>query len=517
MNADEQTSTVNGAAFDGKRSDADYDQLPYPSLPVDYSQPSQMAAMATLFGLTPPRIADGRTLELGCASGGNIIPLAARFPAASFLGIDLSQRHVEDGRRRVAQLGLTNVEIRHGDLTQASFRRETFDFIVCHGVFSWVPKVVQDAIFRICSESLAADGIAAISYNVLPGWHMRRIVRDICLFHADKNDTPSDRVAKARAAVNDIAQSSNDATPYAMQLRQEADRLAKAPSAYILGEFLAEYNAPCYFSEFAARAGASGLSFVCEGDVATSLPEYFLPAASEQIRAKARGNAGALQQYTDFFSGRQFRRSVMVRSARASGISAAIDPARLRGLHFAADLKLNLERSKPGAPVFVDSKGREAAPNDPVIERMLARLVLAYPSTLTFDELLGGSIGNAAHEERALNTLLTLLGYEQATVSALPLKVGAEDSERPCAWLPARLDAAAKQPWAASQHHKAVKLSPPIGFLLPLLDGSRDRAALRQALRDVMARGEVQGESPDPDDVLTATLAYAARQGLLLA
>src|SRR5215831_1986601 len=94
----------------------EYDQLPYPSMPFAYTQPARLAALTALFGVEAPAADTAHVLELGCASGGNIIPLAARFPNASFLGIDLSQRQIDDGRRRIAALGLSNVEIRQGDL-----------------------------------------------------------------------------------------------------------------------------------------------------------------------------------------------------------------------------------------------------------------------------------------------------------------------------------------------------------------------------------------------------------------
>src|ERR1700754_323283 len=74
---------------DGSTADsAGYDALPYPAMPITYTQPSHLAALAMLFGLSPANAEHARVLELGCASGGNIIPLASRFPNAHFVGID---------------------------------------------------------------------------------------------------------------------------------------------------------------------------------------------------------------------------------------------------------------------------------------------------------------------------------------------------------------------------------------------------------------------------------------------
>jgi tRNA G46 methylase TrmB len=92
MQAEDYNATQEDALLDG-----DYNLLPYPSMPFAYTQPSRLAALSTLFGLEAPPAARASVLELGCASGGNIIPLAARFPNAYFIGIDRSERHIDQG------------------------------------------------------------------------------------------------------------------------------------------------------------------------------------------------------------------------------------------------------------------------------------------------------------------------------------------------------------------------------------------------------------------------------------
>lgn len=189
-----------------ERIEAEYDQLAYPSYPLPYCQPTRLAAMARLMGLQAPPIAGARVLELGCASGGNLIPLAARHPETRFVGVDLSSRHIELGAQQIRQLQLRNIELRQGDLATEVFEPRAYDFIVCHGVFSWVPEHVQQGIFRILAESLTANGIAAISYNVLPGWHYKRITRDICLHYAGNGGTPDERAARARVGFTQLVE-----------------------------------------------------------------------------------------------------------------------------------------------------------------------------------------------------------------------------------------------------------------------------------------------------------------------
>ena len=135
--------------------------------------------LAALFGMDPPEISSARVLELGCASGGNLIPHAVSYPQAQFVGVDLSHRQVVQGQSEITALNLKNIEIRHASITELEPGKEKFDYVICHGVFSWVPDVVQDHILELCHANLTPNGVAYISYNTYPGWHMRGMVRDM--------------------------------------------------------------------------------------------------------------------------------------------------------------------------------------------------------------------------------------------------------------------------------------------------------------------------------------------------
>src|SRR5947207_11530446 len=89
-----------------------YDNVPYPSHAFPFSHPSRLAAVARLMGLDTPPVQRCRVLELGCASGGNLIPMAATLPQARFLGIDLSPVQIDAARQTAAALDLHNIELR---------------------------------------------------------------------------------------------------------------------------------------------------------------------------------------------------------------------------------------------------------------------------------------------------------------------------------------------------------------------------------------------------------------------
>jgi len=494
----------------GKRTSAhgavpgrDYNLLPYLSLPAAFTQPAHLGALAALHGLQAPVAEQARVLELGCASGGNLIPLAARFPGARFLGLDLSQRQINDGQRRIAALGLDNIVLRQGDLVEATFAGDPFDYIICHGVFSWVPKVAQDAILRLCATHLAAEGIAAISYNVLPGWHLRQVVRDICLRYAGNDGTPQERVRKARAALEQIASSARPSESYGMLVRAEAKRIGRQPASYILGEFLAPDNTPCLFSDFVAAAGGHGLGYLCEADLQASTPELLDPDIQSRMAALGGEHRLATEQHADFLTGRPFRRSILVRAERMRALQPMLIAAALPALHVASQLSFDAASSSESVAVYRDSQGRAIVAETFSTRRALGRLADTYPATLTWDELLlpnarSDSQGHAKARALLGDTLLAMLARGQATASTVRLQVGRAPTELPRAWPLARLEVAEGQRWVTTLQHVAVPLPRPVALLLSLLDGNHDRRSLTSHLVDALRRGEVKLAQGDP-------------------
>ncbi len=167
-----------------------YDEVPYSHQPYPQSHPDRLATLGRLFGLSPSPITHCRVLELGCARGGNLIPMAFHLPNSEFIGVELSARQAEMARKTVQDLNLDNVRVENASILDVDRSWGTFDYIISHGVYSWVPEEVQDRILTISSRNLAPQGIAYISYNTYPGWHMRGMVRDMMLFHANQFPDP---------------------------------------------------------------------------------------------------------------------------------------------------------------------------------------------------------------------------------------------------------------------------------------------------------------------------------------
>ena len=183
----------------GVRMTTSYDRVPYKSYPYAQSQPDRMATVAALLGVRAPEVTTARVLDMGCAGGGNLIPLAERFPEATFVGIDASAGQVAEGQPVIERLGLRNIRLLHTNILDVMPDLGTFDYILSHGVYSWVPPQVREKMLDICRTNLAPNGVAYISYNTYPGWRMRCIIRDIMLYRARRYEDPGDRVCTACA------------------------------------------------------------------------------------------------------------------------------------------------------------------------------------------------------------------------------------------------------------------------------------------------------------------------------
>ena len=156
---------------------ASYDAIPYPNLGYSHTHPDHLATLATLLGLDPASPEKCRVLELGTASGWNIIPFAHAFPESQFVGIDISPIQIQEGQAAIQALGLQNIRLEARDILEITPELGEFDYIIAHGVYSWVPPEVRDALMRVCKQNLAPNGVVYISYNTYPGSYMTRMVR----------------------------------------------------------------------------------------------------------------------------------------------------------------------------------------------------------------------------------------------------------------------------------------------------------------------------------------------------
>lgn len=318
------------------------------------------------------------------------------------------------------------------------------------------------------------------------------VIRDLCLYYAGAETTPQRRVARARAALEQIAENSDAAEPYGLLLRNEARRLKHVPASYILGEFLAPDNTPCTVRDFIDRVAGHGLDYLCEVDLCAAVPNSLDLSIRSRITSLAGASRSAAEQHIDFLTGRLFRRSVLVRRQPAADAQRVLSPDALNVLHISSPVRLDAAQSNGQVSVFTDDRARPITVKDPAISQAIARLEAAFPATLSLDQLVVASDARAGIETRIRQAVFAMVLADRASVSVLPLRVGRATDERPKVWSVARTEAASGQPWITSLRHVGVPTHPVLTALMPHLDGSHDRAALRARLAAALQGGTVQ-------------------------
>jgi methyltransferase-like protein/trans-aconitate methyltransferase len=472
-----------------------YDEVPYTSFAYPLTHPDRLATVGRLFGVRPPDVARARVLEIGCASGGNLIPMAEQLPDAELLGIDLSSRQVAEGAAAIAELGLRNVELRHADLMEVDASWGRFDYVICHGVFSWVPTAVQDRILDICRDNLAPAGVAFVSYNVYPGWHLRESVRHMMRFHVAQFADARERTEQAAALVDFLVSAVEDEEDvFARLLRRELDILARTSPDYLFHEHLEEHNAPCYFHQFAERLAPRGLQYLGEADVHAMLTRELAPQVADTL-ARISPDILVHEQYMDFVRNRQFRQTLLCR--RDVPLTRNLRPELVRQFHvgFAARPTAGeVDLAPEVVQAFAAAGGLTVSSAQPVTKAALSLLVERWPDVCPFDELCTAACARLVavglkppdpgfvRDLLALDLLACFLrGGVELRSWRPPLCTRAGPRPRVSAY--ARWQAA-RGGFATNRRHVRVDLDEAARTIVVLLDGTRDRDAIARLVED---------------------------------
>ena len=303
-----------------------YSELGYKSMPFPYTTPATLEAYAALVGVSAPNPKTARVLELGATYGGNIISQALFNPDATFVGIELSQEQVEKGNEVIANAGLTNVSLIQSDIASIGSEIGTFDYIIAHGVYSWVDDGVKDALLRLIDEHLAEDGIAYISYNTYPGWHTMDEVRQLMMFsNRDKTQFNHKEKVLHGKTIGSIVGS--QILKYDNLKERNSKFLGALRSVlqkdeyYVGHDHLEPNNDPVYFYQFNDHLGAHNLAYLCDADLTLSMVRSFDADIADTLDKLALNDHVAQEQYLDFMLDTTFRKSIICKAKHAESVT----------------------------------------------------------------------------------------------------------------------------------------------------------------------------------------------------
>jgi len=500
---------MTGDAVVNQELERKYEAVAYAAQSNALSHPRHLATVATLFGLAPPEVATCRVLEVGCSDGANLLPMAAALPHARFVGCDLSGGAIADARRAALQLGLSNVTFLQQDLSTLSDDPGVFDYIIAHGVYSWVPAAVRDALLALAAHRLSHNGVLFVSYNVYPGCHVREAAWQMLHYHVDHLADPRAQLDAARAFAALLAEPGVTQTEADAVVRQEFRRLAAQTDSALFHDDLALPNDPVYFHQFATHLDRHGLMFVAEAKLSMMTAAGLAPRMQQFVSGMDRL---AREQYLDFARMRRFRQSLACRAdAVAAGNEGA---ARMSAMHVAASM--TLVRAAAEGKAFSDETGTTDV-NVRAARKLLQWLVSEAPRIVPVAEVAAWQKDHAPNDIAAARPVPVLMA-EACYAGSVELYVdppalAAAAGERPVASPVVRWQAS-RQPSVTNLRHETLRIDDPLALaLLVRADGTRTRADLAAA----MAAQLPEAERMSAGERVATYLSHFAVLGLLMA
>jgi SAM-dependent methyltransferase len=489
-----------------------YDEVPYPTGLFPQTHPDRLATTAYLRGMSPAPIERCRLLELGCGAASNLVSMAFQLPESEFVGIDLGRIPIASGQALVADLGLANITLKAMDLCDPSLEGfGTFDFIIAHGVYSWVPQQVRARILQICRDTLNPQGIAYISYNAYPGCHFRDLVRHMMCFHTQKFEDVGEKVIQARALVKFMAESRIKQDYYTEAFRTQLARLEKYQAESLYHDDLSPLAQPFYFHEFIEAAERHDLKYVGEAVLDTSDRTLFTDETLRRMAELEGANEIVREQYKDFLCGTGFRQTLLCR--KETQLSAFFRDERVPELFAECDSVVMTDpKQAADAPIeFRSPRGGKIEVTHPVWRAGLSYICSQWPRSVSFKEILnhvretepGRSVDRESGGEAVTIAAALTQSYLAGVVSlrVRPPDVANRVSERPAisrlAQAQLRLGTS-----ISSQLHRSITLpDAPSKHFLSLLDGTRDLDALAAEMIAFTRLAETRSEGErDPED-----------------
>ncbi len=466
-----------------------YDEVAYPTTAFGQTHPDRLGTHAALFGLPFAPAAACRVLDIGCGDGANIIPMALAYPGSQFVGFDLSERAIERGLEIIEALQLPNVRLEALDLSVADFGAGGFDYVIAHGLYSWISAPVREAMMAGVKHHLAANGVAFVSHNALPGGHAHTMIREMLLFHLRGVEGATARMQAASQRLQRMAEDYSGDTPFERLAKNVCQKLLERSPQVVAHDELSEVFEPVHLHQFLDHAARHGLQFLTEAGPTRCGEGFRPPYALDELDFDVLAHA----QKLDFDVLRSYRQNLLVHA------DVALDrrpvPSRLLGLHAASAA----QRQEPG--VYEVGTLRFQL-DDAALQHVVERLSQAWPTALP--------VAGLVDDEVRLGALLRMYWSGAIELHSAAGPFSTEVGERPCASPLARLQASRGQR-VATLRHVVVDIGDPAG--LRFIAGLDGRRTVDQIVVDMAAELGAPPEQIKP--LVVAKLDDLARLALL--
>ena len=385
--------------------------MDYLKLAFNIISPKHIALCLNLAGKSCVNLSNTFTYaELGAGFGVSIAGWAAQYPQGEFHSIDYNSNQTQWTRRLADMSGLDNLFVHNCTINQAlSIQLPHFDFIIIHGVYSWVSDDVRGECRAFINKFLKPGGCVYLSYNAMPGFKdiapMRALIQE--WVSADMQDNPLEALKGGLDLLRKLKDGKAgffENSPLAVNRLEHW--LSDAPQ-YLMAELLGKQHKAYHFNELLVELAEAGVAWACSADLIHYLASLNPPPALKQVLPLTHGNTMG-ETVKDMFYNTTFRTDLFVRQGHGDTVPFT---ESLSETHFC------LAHVHEPMPDKASRHNFHALLEKDIFRLLQAGMKTASPSI----RQLMGSLGKAYEEVlESLCILMALDWVHPATPHALP-------------------------------------------------------------------------------------------------
>ena len=346
--------------------------------------PDRLRALAILLNLpTPAKVDTAAVLVLGVSLGANLLALACEYPKAQFSAICLNQHDASQLQAACTHLGLSNVQLHLQDDWFASEATPRFDYILCHGYYSYLDEAAKQTLIHNIRLSLKDNGLAYVDYLIEPGWQAFATLQHLIVNTCDFANKPS--LEEINRGINLVYASLPAHSPLKASIEHIVPRMDMRYHPDLNGYWPLLPAFADTTEQFINRLHQFDLGYVCD----SNLTRYYFEPLSPALMQWSGQDIHLRENLYDLVHHQVSHASLIVPMAKLLGFRIP-EPSsiaqRITNLHITGRFALNADQS---AWVSADTAGITivASPFNNMLVESINR-VYAADSTLSVSKLL---------------------------------------------------------------------------------------------------------------------------------
>ncbi|EPC9992674.1 methyltransferase [Enterobacter ludwigii] len=347
--------------------------------------PTQIHAACSMYKINSPSVKYARMLVLGCGGGEGLLSIAAEYPFARVVGIDLITEGNEIQQQKMMSYAPANIELYALSVEQIlGLQDNGWDYVVIQNAFSYLNQQITSALLQHLGGLLAENGIIIFQWASLPGTAYLETLRDALQIYSGQVTSLEMQVARAKLMLASLS-----LTASSPAMREELRKSERLSDTLFAHHYLETSRESEYLVEFHSRINRLGLCYVGDMDTASELPGSH-GFKIEELHAALGENQQKvlLQQNLDLLTNRPGRFSILTREKHAGKVSVLPLRSELKKMRFAGSFRRTASNDRNVYSSLAGHDGLKVATTDEVTLAVLDLLGDAWPRSISFEQIV---------------------------------------------------------------------------------------------------------------------------------